>query len=214
MRAEPVGSNTTTSGNAHDVTAPSRTPLPVLLMRQQWSRTARGPPGASGGPWRTPLRPPRSAAGRLAPRAGLLGRHRAQRPRERPRPADGRNGVVAGGQRLPPGGLLALRLRLDRRGVDPGVPATIEGIGVGSAGRGSRLGTDGETFAASAEPGQLRQANPPAARNRAPLRRGLLETRDRRPLRRVAEVHVDAGDQIVYRVVDPDVTVACRSPVL
>ncbi len=103
-------------------------------MRQEWSRTARGPPGASGGPWRTPLRPPRSAAGRLAPRAGLLGRHRAQRPRERPRPADGRDGVVAGGQHLPPGGLLGLRLRLDRRGVDPGVPATMEGYTTRPAG--------------------------------------------------------------------------------
>ena len=67
IRPEPAGSSTTTSGNAHDVTQPSRTPLPVLLMRQDGAETARGPPGASGGPWRTPLRPPRSAAGRLGP---------------------------------------------------------------------------------------------------------------------------------------------------
>ena len=66
-RPEPAGSNATTSGNAHDVTQPSHTPLPVLLMRQEWSGTARGPPGASGGPWRTPLRPPCSAAGRFGP---------------------------------------------------------------------------------------------------------------------------------------------------
>ena len=92
-------------------------------------------------------------------------------------------------------------LRLDERGADPGVPAAMEGIGVGSAGRGSPLGTDGETFAASAEPSRLRQANRPAARNRVLLGRSLPERRDRRPLRRVAEVHVDAGDQIA-RVID------------
>ena len=133
--------------------------------------------------------------------ADLLGHHRPQRPDELPRPADGRDGIVAGRHRLTPSGLFGLRLRLDGRAVDPGVPAAIGRIAVGVAGRGSVRAIYSETFAGTTESGRLRQANRLATRNRVPLRRRPLQGPDRRPLRRVAEVDVGAGDQ-VPRVID------------
>ena len=149
---------------------------------------------------------------RSAPRAGLLGRYRAQRPRERPRPANGRDGVVAGRHRLPPGDPLRRRLRLDRRAEDPAV-ASVAGLvgrlpGVGRRGfrAGAGAGRSGPVvafgaahdgpFALSEEATRRRDPDRLAAGDRVPLGRGLPQGRDRRPLRRVAEVHVGAGDQV------------------
>ena len=132
---------------------------------------------------------------------------------ERPRPADGRDGVVAGRERLPPGGPLLGRLRVDGGAVDPGVSCVVH-----LAGRRLRPGTGAgplcplapfavvgprrapvvpdQSVAADLEAARLREPDRLAARNRVALRRSLAQRRDRKRLLRVGEVHVGATDQV------------------
>ena len=59
----------------------------------------------------------------------------------------------------------------------------------------------GESFPLVEEAARSGDPDRSAARNRVPLRRRLLQARDRKPLGRVAEVDVGAGDQVA-RVID------------
>ena len=122
-------------------------------------------------------------------RASLLGHHRAERPRELPRPADWRGHVAAVRHQRAPRGLLLGRLRLDRCAVDPAVRGVVH------------IAVAGGPFALAEETGGLRDPDRLAAADRVPLRRGLPQCGDRKPLRRVAEVDERAGDQVA-RVID------------
>ena len=72
----------------------------------------------------------------------------------------------------------------------------VAGVGVAPV-----LAVAGDPFPLSEEAARLRGADRPAARNRMPLRRRLLQGGDRKPFALVTEVDVRAGDQ-VPRVID------------
>lgn len=92
----------------------------------------------------------------LAAGAGLLGRHRGQRPREGPRPANRRQGVMPAPHRLPPSGPFLGGLRLGERATDPAVAAAVDlaaRFGVGDQPVVARLVASGKPFAAAEKAG-------------------------------------------------------------
>ena len=86
----------------------------------------------------------------LAAGAGLLGRHPGERPRERSRPANRRQGVLPARDRLSPSGPFLVRRRVDERAMGPAVAADrlLDRLDV-AAGLGvpSLLAVFGESFA-------------------------------------------------------------------